>query len=296
MWIIYTLLAVVSQMMRNVFSKKLGNNISATAVSFARFFYAIPIVLIGFLAMQHFYGGIEILSSSFFVFAFLAAIFQILANTLLVSLFKEKNFAVAISFIKSEAIFIAILAVVFLTEIPSFWGGVGVFLAFLGLMVSALAKEKISVMRLWKALLTKGAYIGLSSGFFFALAVVCIKKSFVFVDAPNIALLSVFVLLVVLLIQSVFLFAYLFFKKRDDLKSVFITPRTPFLIGSSSGIGSFFWFVAFASAHIVYVKTLGQIEFIFGTLISIFYFKEKISRNEYTGMGLMAVGMVLIGF
>jgi len=42
------------------------------------------------------------------------------------------------------------------------------------------------------------------------------------------------------------------------------------------------------------VKTLGQVEFIIGLLITYFYFKERISRREYLGIVLIALSVFLI--
>jgi len=61
-------------------------------------------------------------------------------------------------------------------------------------------------------------------------------------------------------------------------------------------LGSFFWFFAFAIAYVAYVKTLGQIEFILGILMSWYYFKEKIYKNEIFGMIIMAIGTIILIF
>ena len=296
MWIIYTLLAVFAQIIRNIFSKNLSTELSSETVSLARFLYGIPVVAIGLIIAAYTTRLPQVTSYQFFVYIAGFGMFQILANTLLVSLFKEKNFAISLSFIKSEAIFIAIIAFSFLGEVPSIIAGTGITLAFIGLMVSSLAKEKISISKLVTAFSTKGAYIGLSSGLFFALAVVCIKKSFLFVLAPSISTLSLFSLLIALIFQVSILSIYVIWKKREEFFILFSQPKTPLLIGTFSGIGSLFWLMAFASSYIAYVKTLGQIEFVLGVLVSIFYFKEKISKNEYIGMSLMVVGMILVQF
>jgi uncharacterized membrane protein len=76
------------------------------------------------------------------------------------------------------------------------------------------------------------------------------------------------------------LLPFAFWRHKKDLFKIFRNPKIPFQIGTLSGIGSFFWFFAFAIAYVAYVKTLGQIEFILGILMSWYYFKEKIYKKK----------------
>jgi uncharacterized membrane protein len=43
-----------------------------------------------------------------------------------------------------------------------------------------------------------------------------------------------------------------------------------------------------------YVKTLGQLEFLFTLAISILYFRERPTPMEYMGMGLIIFGAVIL--
>ena len=58
--------------------------------------------------------------------------------------------------------------------------------------------------------------------------------------------------------------------------------------------GSVGWFTAMSLQNAALVKTLGQVEFIIGLLITYFYFKERISRREYLGIVLIALSVFLI--
>jgi drug/metabolite transporter (DMT)-like permease len=42
------------------------------------------------------------------------------------------------------------------------------------------------------------------------------------------------------------------------------------------------------------VKTLGQLEVVFMLLLSVFYFKEKISHQELCGIGLISLSVVFV--
>ena len=54
------------------------------------------------------------------------------------------------------------------------------------------------------------------------------------------------------------------------------------------------WFTAFAIEPAAHVRTLGLIELVFSYAVSLKLFREKLSRRELAGMGLLALGVVLI--
>lgn len=294
MWILITLLAVISQILRNLFSKKLSKELSSETVSMCRFLYAIPVVALGYLIGKYFLGNVEILSFEFFLWTTFFGFSQIIANALLVSLFHEKNFAVAITYIKTETIFTAILAFFFLSETLSILGWLGVIVAFIGLILTSFAKERVTFRALQKSLFQKSTYKGLIAGLFFAVAVITIKTSFQYIESETIFMESLFALLIALITQVILLLPYILWKRKYEFIHILQNPKIPFLIGTFSGLGSFFWFFAFALTYVAYVKTLGQIEFLLGIVISAYYLKEKIYKNEVFGMILMMIGSIIL--
>lgn len=277
-------------------AKKLSQTMTPEMVSLARFLFGIPIVTTGYLVGRQLFGYVEVTSMQFFIWIILFSVSQITANALLVSLFHQKNFAVSITYVKTEAIFTAILAIVFLSEKLSLVGWAGVLIAFTGLVLTTFSKEKIGIKTLQKSLHQKSSYVGIMSGFLFAIAVISIKISFSFLESDYIVMKSIFALFISLFAQSAMLLVYLALTKRGEVLALIRKPLIPFLTGTFSGVGSFMWFTAFAITYVVYVKTLGQIEFVLGILVSVYFFKEEIYRNEILGMGLMAFGTVVLIF
>ncbi len=49
-------------------------------------------------------------------------------------------------------------------------------------------------------------------------------------------------------------------------------------------------------ANVAYVRTFGQLEFVLSIFVSIYFFKEKISKNEILGMLFLICGAILIVF
>jgi len=62
----------------------------------------------------------------------------------------------------------------------------------------------------------------------------------------------------------------------------------------TSVAGSIGWFTAMTLEFASYVKTLGQLEFLFTLAISILYFRERPTPMEFMGMGLIIFGAVIL--
>lgn len=116
MWIWFTLLAAVAQAGRNAFQKQLSVNVPVLGVTLARFFYAVPLAS-GYLYFLYQYDdnlNIPHFPPLFFVYAIGAGLAQILATSLMVQLFHLKNYAIGVGLAKSEAVWAALLGVLFL--------------------------------------------------------------------------------------------------------------------------------------------------------------------------------------
>ncbi len=70
--------------------------------------------------------------------------------------------------------------------------------------------------------------------------------------------------------------------------------RVCVFIGLTSALGSIGWFTAMTLERAAYVKALGQIEFVFALVISTFFFRERSNLLELSGMGLIAVGVLVL--
>ena len=66
------------------------------------------------------------------------------------------------------------------------------------------------------------------------------------------------------------------------------------IVGFFGALASLCWFYAMSIQNVAYVRALGQIELVFTLLVSIFYFKEKISINEIIGIGITMTGILII--
>jgi uncharacterized membrane protein len=62
-------------------------------------------------------------------------------------------------------------------------------------------------------------------------------------------------------------------------------------MGATASIG---WFTAVAIEPIAHVRTLALIELVFVYAVSQRIFREKITRREITGMGMLAAGLLMV--
>jgi len=294
MWIITTLLAVTFQTFRNAFSKKLNKTLGGEAVNLSRFLYGLPFVVIFYFLAKYFLGGITITSPKFFLFAFLFACLQALANYLFILMFGSKNFAVSVAFQRTDTIFTAILALFLLKESLSLTAWNGITISSLGLIFASLSKTQIKWRNILNYFFSKGVLYGIASGFCFGVAGICLKFGMNFAQAESTFIKSCFFLMTILIMQVIILVPISIFKNKKDLINILTKPKLPLLIGFFSAFSSSFWLFSFIITKLAYVKTLGQVEFIFSIFISTLVFKEKIYKNEYIGMALILIGCLML--
>jgi uncharacterized membrane protein len=89
---------------------------------------------------------------------------------------------------------------------------------------------------------------------------------------------------------------YFILKKRHAFLAMAREWRISLFIGFTGALGSIGWFTAFTVQTASYVKALAQIELILAIAISHLFFKEKIRRLEYLGVGLIGFGVLFLVF
>ena len=106
LWIIVSIAAAIFQTGRFMLQKHLATaTLSAAGATFSRFFYSAPFIL-GLLAIYLIASGkpMPALVPGFWVYGIFGATAQIAATVCVVLLFKQRNFAVGITFKKTEVI------------------------------------------------------------------------------------------------------------------------------------------------------------------------------------------------
>ncbi len=294
LWIPVTLTAATFQTVRFMLQKSLSSvKLSATGATFARFAYSMPLVLLGLVVAMRLSGlPLPALPPLFWLYAAIGGLSQILATICVVALFKQRNFAVGITFKKTEVIQTAIVGFVVLGDRVS-TGAFGAIL--LGLLaVLLLSKTPGGSGAWWRHLTNRASQLGLGSGVLFAFSAVSYRGASLQLGDGEAWFRALVTLAVVVSIQFLSMALWLAWRDRAELRAVWDTRRTGIFVGLTSLGGSFCWFWAFSLQNAAYVKALGQVELIFSLMASVLVFRETVTRREITGMVLLGFSILIL--
>lgn len=293
-WVVFTIMAVIMQSVRCAAQKDLSHELSPLSITYTRYIYGLPI---GFtygvglffvfdIPVEQITKAISQLK--FWAMVLTASIAQIFATAFVVRLFNFRSFSVAIAFSKTEAIMAGLFAAIFFQDYLSAFGWVAVGLGVSGIvLLSKIDIKQLSTMP------KQAFFYGVGSGVLFAITSLCLREASLILNLP--LLLSASITLVFMLIlQSTICFISIKNTQSEQFIKIKSYQKTAWFIGITSALGSIGWFSAMSLQQVAIVKTLGQLEVVFMLLLSVFYFKEKISLQELCGIGLISLSVVFV--
>ncbi len=294
LWIPVTLAAASFQTVRFMLQKSLSSvKLTAAGATFARFAYSMPLAVLGLVVAVMLTGhGLPQLTAKFWLFAVIGGTSQVLATICVVALFKQRNFAVGITFKKTEVIQTAIVGFLVLGDQVS----AGAFAAIiLGLTaVLLLSKNPGGDGAWWKHLTNRASRLGLGSGVLFAFSSVSYRGASLELGDIDAWFRALVTLAVVVSFQFLSMGLWLLWRDRAELRAVWDTRQTGVFVGLTSLSGSFCWFLAFTLQNAAYVKALGQVELILSLFASLLFFRETITRREIAGMTLLGASILVL--
>ncbi|GAA0371549.1 DMT family transporter [Bowmanella denitrificans] len=287
LWIPFTLMAAFMQAWRNAFQKQLSQDVAVSGVTLARFIYAGPLAALYLFVLYQWQPVAKPdFSGLFGLYILGAALMQILATALMVKLFQLRNYAIGVGLAKSEAILAAALGVVFFA-VSLDW------LGWLGVLLGAVAVFLLSGIRAVHGWSWQTLCLGLGSGLAFALTSLWVREASLELGLPF-PHGAAWVLLLVILLQSLLLVAWLIIRDMATLKALWQRPKLTLTISFCSCVGSIGWFTAMSLESVALVKTLGQVEVLFSLLISAWWFKEKLARADKLGLLLIVIAAICV--
>ncbi|SLN73687.1 EamA family transporter [Oceanibacterium hippocampi] len=295
LWIPITLFAALMQAVRTALQKHMTASLSTAAVSLARYLYGLPFALayLALLAVWSSDGGPR-LTPAFLVDGAVAGAAQVIASALMVALFRYRNFAVGITYSKTEAIQTAVLSSLLLGESLDAVASFSVAIGAVGIMVISTTGQQYGVGALAKALTARPALMGLASGLGFAVASVYIRSAAHALDGGDDIIRAAATLAYVVSLQTIMLAAYMAVRERAALAALIRAWRPAGLVGLTSVLGSAGWFTAMTLQHAALVKTLGQIEIVATLAISHYIFREPPTKRELFGMALVFAAVITL--
>ena len=286
-WVFFTLSAVVLRTFRNALQSKLSANMSTSGVTLARFLFAPPIALI-YLLLLYIFSNQDIpeFSLKFVLLVLLASVMQISATSLMVILFKQKNFSVGAGLAKSEALVAGVLGTVFFGSQLSLFGWIGILVGAAAIFVLSGGGRK-------GQLSIKTVIIGLACGTCFALTSLFVREASHLLNVPF-PHSAAWVLIWVLCIQTTLLVSYIAVKNRSTFIALKNNVKMTLATSIISCFGTICWFSAVSLHHVAYVKTLGQVEVLLTMLVATFWLKNKVQKHEILGLLLIAAAAILV--
>lgn len=288
-WIYFTLLAALMQAIRTAGQKQLTQHLNAMATTAVRYIYALPFAwLYLWWVLDYRQLPMPELNTTFLQYALIACVMQILGTVCLVAAFNYRNFAVATSLAKTEAIQVAVLGVVLFSASLTALGWLSVVIGVVGVLL--VSKVKFTYKDVFQ---NPGAGFGLAAGLGLALTTLLIRQSSLALNS-DLLLSAALTLTFMITVQTLFSLVYVYLQDKQQVQFMIQQWRLCLFVGVTSVIGSIGWFTATSFQNAAYVKALGQVEFFITLFITYRIFKEKISLIEYLGMGLIIASVVIL--
>jgi drug/metabolite transporter (DMT)-like permease len=297
LWVVFTIIAAAAQTVRNAAQRELTGVLGTVGATHVRFLFGCPfaiLILLGVLAAGSVLPRPGLV---FWPWVLAGALMQIAATALMLAAMTERSFVVAIAYIKTEPIQVALFGLVFLGDRVTPGMAAAILIATAGVIVmsakSGAAKSGASKSGAasdgWRAPL-----LGLSAGACFALSAIGYRGALLSLADPDYLMAATFTMTVGLIVQSVLLSVYLALRDPAVLTAIIKAWRPSLFAGLMGATASQFWFLAFALATAASVRTLALVEVLFAQAISRFVFKQPVSAREGVGIVMIVVGVVLL--
>ena len=286
-WILFTLGAVVMQTVRNALQSKLSGAVNTSGVTLSRFILAPPIALVYLLILYSSSASqVPEFSGSFIAVILCASLLQIAATSLMVILFKQKNFAIGAGLAKSEALVAGVVGMLF-------FGSYLTPLGWAGIVIGAIAVFVLSSGNRLHGISVKTMVIGLACGTCFALTSLLVREASHMLNVQH-TVAAAWVLLWVLCVQAITLSGYIALTKPNVFRQLTNAKKQVLAISTVSCLGSICWFTAMALQHVALVKTLGQLEVLLTLVLSHYWLKNAVTKREIAGLLLIGLAAIFV--
>ena len=294
-WVYFTLMAALFQSVRVAMQKHLSASLSPVAATWVRYLYGMPFAIAYFFIIKYIFAEEwPAVTFKFVAYASLAGVCQIVATALMIYLFSLRNFVVGTTYVKTEAILIAIFGAVFFGQTINLIGWLGIVISVAGVVL--LGSVRVASINSSKAgyFFNYSAIIGVTSGAFFAVTALFVREAALSLQLDNALFAAASTLAFMVILQTLINAFYIILIEPEQLLITFKSWRPAIFVGVTSLLGSAGWFTAMTLQVPAYVKALGQVEFIYSMLLSVFIFKEIPKRIEFFGIILIVMGVIVL--
>ena len=295
LWVVFSIAAAATQALRTAVQRRVTATIGNLGASYIRFSYAFPMAwLFSFLYSN--YTGIALpdLPITFWVWINLAALTQVIFTVLLVQLFSHRSFAAAVAFSKTEVLQTAIFEALILGVVVTLQTGTAIALGVFATVLLSFAKANLALANLRTSIFSRQVAIGLTAGAFLGFCTVCYGAALHSMIGGDVIGNAMYAAAIGTTIQAICFGIYIFIVRREQFIASFVQWRQCSMAGVWAAIASICWFAGFALYSVAPVRAVGQVELLFSIGFSILYFKERISRVEFTSIALLATSIIMV--
>jgi drug/metabolite transporter (DMT)-like permease len=291
LWAVFTIVAAAAQTARNAAQRELTGKLGTVGATLVRFLFGSPFAMVFLLAVLATGGALPRPPLSFWPWLLDGALTQIAATALMLAAMGERSFVVAIAYIKTEPVQVAMFGLLFLGDAVTPMMAAAIMIATAGVIVMSMKPRALSGPSGggWRP-----TVLGLSAGACFALSAIGFRGAILSLHDPSYVMAATFTVTVGLIVQSILLTLYLALRNRAVLAAIFAAWRPSVFAGFMGALASQFWFLAFALATAANVRTLALVEVLFAQAISHFVFRQPVSRREGIGITVIVIGVVLL--
>ena len=295
LWIPITLAAAFMQNLRSALQKHLKGKLSTSGATLCRFVYAAPLALAYVVLLGEGYGlEWPTPGPRFALFAALGGAAQITATALLVHLFSLRNFAVGTTYSKTETVQAAIFSLLILGEPVSLAAALAIGISLAGVATISIARSALTRRNLILGWTGRTAAIGVLSGTFFGVSAVSYRAASLSLGGDGFLMPAAFTLACVLVFQTLMMVVWIRAREPGELTRVARAWRVASFVGISGMLASAGWFTAMTLQNAAYVRALGQVELVFTFVASWFFFRERSTGLEFTGVALIVAGILVL--
>jgi len=291
LWAVFTIIAAAAQTARNAAQRELTGKLGTVGATLVRFLFGSPFAMVFLLAVLATGGALPRPPLSFWPWLLDGALTQIAATALMLAAMGERSFVVAIAYIKTEPVQVAMFGLLFLGDAVTPMMAAAIMIATAGVIVMSMKPRALTGPSGggWRP-----TALGLSAGACFALSAIGFRGAILSLHDPSYVMAATFTVTAGLIVQSILPTLYLALRDRAVLAATLAAWRPSVFAGFMGALASQFWFLAFALATAANVRTLALVEVLFAQAISHFVFRQPVSRREGIGIAVIVIGVVLL--
>jgi drug/metabolite transporter (DMT)-like permease len=219
------------------------------------------------------------------------ALAQIAATALMLAAMEGRSFVVAIAYIKTEPVQVALFGLLFLGDAVTPMMAAAIVIATAGVVIMSM---KAGTLGSIAAGGVRPTVLGLAAGATFALSAIGYRGAILSLHDSSYAMAATFTLTVGLIVQAAMLALYLVLRDRAVMAAILAAWRPSLFAGFMGALASQFWFLALALTTAANVRTLALVEVLFAQAISSFVFRQPVSAREGVGIAAIVAGVALL--